>query len=210
MNLSKAYTCIGYDNKLSRVKELNKGIDILLKAMTYLDGYNLRIGGEGKEKAYYDQIVKKHGLEKKVFFYKWTNNISEFLNLADILVCPSRHEPFGNVVVDGWAHKVPVIASDTGGPGALIRNKINGLKFQNEDFFDLIEKIKFIDKTWLINLKILDRRLNRFLMEKASISINGVSLTISKVYRNSFEITVIPHTLKLTNLKSTKLLYQIF
>ena len=67
-----------------------------------------------------------------------------------------------------------------------------------------IKKIKFIDKTWLINLKILDRRLNRFLMEKASISINGVSLTISKVYRNSFEITVIPHTLKLTNLKNLK------
>ena len=41
-------------------------------------------------------------------------------------------------------------------------------------------------------------------MEKASISINGVSLTISKVYRNSFEITVIPHTLKLTNLKNFK------
>ena len=41
-------------------------------------------------------------------------------------------------------------------------------------------------------------------MEKASISINGVSLTISKIYQNSFEITVIPHTLKLTNLKNLK------
>ena len=67
-----------------------------------------------------------------------------------------------------------------------------------------IKKIKFIDKAWKINLEILDTRLNKFLMEKASISINGVSLTISKVYQNSFEITVIPHTLKLTNLKNFK------
>ena len=67
-----------------------------------------------------------------------------------------------------------------------------------------IKKIKFIDKAWMINLEILDTRLNKFLMEKASISINGVSLTISKVYQNSFEITVIPHTLKLTNLKNFK------
>ena len=67
-----------------------------------------------------------------------------------------------------------------------------------------IKKIKFIDKAWMINLEILDTRLNKFLMEKASISINGVSLTISKVYQNSFEITVIPHTLKLTNLKNLK------
>ena len=67
-----------------------------------------------------------------------------------------------------------------------------------------IKKIKFIDKAWVINFEIVDKRLNKFLIEKASISINGVSLTISKIYQNSFEITVIPHTLKLTNLKNLK------
>ena len=45
----------------------NKGIDILLKAMTYLNGYNLMIVGEGNEKKYYDLLVKKHGLEEKYF-----------------------------------------------------------------------------------------------------------------------------------------------
>mgnify|MGYP000250296958 CR=1 FL=1 len=68
-----------------------------------------------------------------------------------------------------------------------------------------VKKIRFIDKAWNINFNILDKRLNKFLMEKASISINGVSLTISKVYQNSFDITVIPHTLKLTNLKNFKI-----
>ena len=67
-----------------------------------------------------------------------------------------------------------------------------------------IKKIQFIDKACTINLELLDKKLNKFLMEKASISINGVSLTISKVYQKSFEITVIPHTLKLTNLKNFK------
>ena len=67
-----------------------------------------------------------------------------------------------------------------------------------------IKKIKFIDKAWTMNLKILDKRLNKFLIEKASISINGVSLTISKVNQNSLDITIIPHTLKLTNLKNLK------
>ena len=67
-----------------------------------------------------------------------------------------------------------------------------------------IKKILFIDKTWLIKFEILNKKLNKFLTEKASISVNGVSLTISKVYQNYFEINVIPHTLKLTNLKSLK------
>ena len=67
-----------------------------------------------------------------------------------------------------------------------------------------IKNIIFIDKTWLIKLQILDKKLNKFLAEKASISINGVSLTISRIYHNFFEVNVIPHTLKLTNLKNLK------
>ena len=67
-----------------------------------------------------------------------------------------------------------------------------------------IKKVKIIDKTWIINFQVLNRSLDKFLIEKASISINGVSLTISKVAKNSFEINVIPHTLKLTNLRYLK------
>ena len=44
----------------------------------------------------------------------------------------------------------------------------------------------------------------KFLEEKASISINGVSLTVSKVYKKGFLLNIIPHTLKLTNLKYLK------
>ena len=67
-----------------------------------------------------------------------------------------------------------------------------------------IKYIKIIDKTWLINFQIFNKNLTKFLIEKASISINGVSLTISKVVKNSFQINVIPHTLKLTNLRNLK------
>tara|TARA_A100001015_G_scaffold214136_1_gene240315 strand:+ start:246 stop:833 length:588 start_codon:yes stop_codon:yes gene_type:complete len=67
-----------------------------------------------------------------------------------------------------------------------------------------IQKVKIIDKTWIVNFKILNKSLSKFLIEKASISINGVSLTISKVIKNSFEINIIPHTLKLTNLQDLK------
>mgnify|MGYP001212501534 CR=1 FL=1 len=67
-----------------------------------------------------------------------------------------------------------------------------------------IQKIKIIDKTWIISFQILNKSLTKFLIEKASICINGVSLTISKVIKNSFEINIIPHTLKLTNLQILK------
>ena len=67
-----------------------------------------------------------------------------------------------------------------------------------------VSKISVIDKTWLIKFKILDKKFNKYLIEKGSISINGVSLTISNTKKNYFNISVIPHTLKLTNLKDLK------
>ena len=67
-----------------------------------------------------------------------------------------------------------------------------------------VKNIRFVDKTWLIRLFLKDKKFSKFLEEKASISINGVSLTISKVHSNYFELNIIPHTLKLTNLKKLK------
>ena len=68
-----------------------------------------------------------------------------------------------------------------------------------------IKKISFYDKTWLIRFLIHDKKFMKFIVEKASISINGVSLTISKVLNNYFEVNIIPHTLNLTNLKKLKI-----
>jgi|TARA_B110000914_G_C15487788_1_gene458977 riboflavin synthase len=83
--------------------------------------------------------------------------------------------------------------------------KISGHFVQGHvDTTATVKKINFVDKTWLINLSLVDLKLKKFLVEKASISINGISLTISKVSKNFFDINVIPHTLKSTNLKCLK------
>ena len=83
--------------------------------------------------------------------------------------------------------------------------KISGHYVQGHvDAVAKIKKVSFIDKSWLLRLKLLNNSLNKFLEEKASITINGVSLTISKVSKDNFDLNIIPHTLKLTNLKNLK------
>ena len=68
------------------------------------------------------------------------------------------------------------------------------------DTIGKILNIKIVDKTWILKIKV-PKHFNKFIVEKASIHINGVSLTVSKKTNNYFEINIIPHTLKLTNLK---------
>ena len=66
-----------------------------------------------------------------------------------------------------------------------------------------ITNIRILDETWIIKF-LIPSKYSKFIVEKASIHINGVSLTVSKKKKKSFEINIIPHTLNLTNLKHLK------
>ena len=79
-------------------------------------------------------------------------------------------------------------------------NRISGHFVQGHvDITCTVKKILFIGKSWLINFKLL-KRYKKYLVPKGSITINGVSLTITKILRFGFQISIIPQTLKLTNL----------
>ncbi len=82
--------------------------------------------------------------------------------------------------------------------------KISGHYVQGHvDTTSKIKNIKVIQKSWVIDFEI-NSSFKKYLVEKGSISINGVSLTISKLTNGGFQVTVIPHTLKLTNLIKLK------
>ena len=83
-------------------------------------------------------------------------------------------------------------------------HKISGHICQGH--IDTVGKIlilKKIDKSYLFEFEIIKKE-RKNLIEKASICVNGISLTISKVTKKGFQIWVIPHTYKLTNLSNLK------
>ena len=59
--------------------------------------------------------------------------------------------------------------------------------------------IKKIDKSFIFDFEI-PKKERKHLIEKASICVNGISLTISNVTKKGFQIWIIPHTYKETNL----------
>ena len=66
-----------------------------------------------------------------------------------------------------------------------------------------VYSIKKIDKSYLFDFVTKNNDKGN-LVEKASIAINGISLTISKKTQKGFQTWIIPHTLKLTNLSKIK------
>ena len=82
--------------------------------------------------------------------------------------------------------------------------KISGHICQGHvDTVGKIINIKKIDKSFLFDFE-LNAKERKNIIEKASICINGVSLTVSKVTKKGFQIWIIPHTFKLTNLSKLK------
>ena len=82
--------------------------------------------------------------------------------------------------------------------------KISGHICQGHvDTVGKIINIKKIDKSYLFDFD-LNSKDRKNIIEKASICINGISLTISKVTKKGFQIWIIPHTFKLTNLSKLK------
>jgi riboflavin synthase len=83
--------------------------------------------------------------------------------------------------------------------------KISGHICQGHvDTVGKVLSVKKIDKSYLFDFTI-NSKMRKYLIEKGSICINGISLTISKITKKGFQIWVIPHTYKLTNLsKVTK------
>ena len=80
--------------------------------------------------------------------------------------------------------------------------KISGHICQGHvDTVGKVSYVKMIDKSYLFDFEI-SKKERKHLIEKASICVNGISLTISKVSKKGFQIWVIPHTYKETNLST--------
>ena len=71
------------------------------------------------------------------------------------------------------------------------------------DTISQVKKIKTVGKSWIVTFSLPSKYMN-YIVEKGSIAINGVSLTISKIIGNGFQVVIIPQTIKSTNLVHLK------
>ncbi len=105
----------------------NKAFDVLLRALAHLPDAYLWLAGDGPLRRKLEALAEEVGVKPRVRFLGWRDDTPALLASCDVFVCPSRHEPLGNVVLEAWAQGRAVVAADSQGPGALIRDGVNGL-----------------------------------------------------------------------------------
>lgn len=110
----------------------NKGVSELLSAFALLEKQlcerpvRLICVGDGPLRDNLRQQAHALGVADRVIWTGWQSEPHRFLALADLSVCPSRHEPLGNVILEGWSAGCPVLATRTHGGEELITHGQNG------------------------------------------------------------------------------------
>ena len=104
-----------------------KAHDVTLQALTQLPDAVLWLAGTGPLEAELKTRAAALGVAGRVRFLGWRTDAAALYHAADVCAFPSRYEPLGNVVIQAWAHGLPVAAAASKGPAALIRPGEDGL-----------------------------------------------------------------------------------
>lgn len=159
-----------------------KNYIVLLKAVNRLPEENLKIIliGQGKERKLYEDYARLNNIDLEIIEPK--DDLSELFNKSTICVLPSRTDPFPHFMLESGINKRPFIGSDIDGIGELIIDKINGLKFESNNDFELAEKIKLFLKNEKLAEKCAD---NLYATIKKVYSPENIIKQIEDVYYQS-------------------------
>ncbi|WP_175979625.1 glycosyltransferase [Caballeronia zhejiangensis] len=92
-----------------------KGFDVLIRAFASVlktrGDATLVIAGEGKDRARLEALVRELGLSDSVSLPGFAGDVAELYRNADLFVCSSKREGFGNVIVEALSFGLPVVST---------------------------------------------------------------------------------------------------
>lgn len=151
--------CIGRINSGKGQKFL---VDTLLRFERELEDCCLFIIGDGPQKEELESIVKSSGNSDNIIFLGNIPNARNYMHLFDIIVLPSVNEPFGNVILESMQAEVPVISTDSGGPGEIITHGHDGMLVPYGDHQKLCEAMLLLKNDKVAYEKIRKNALLTF------------------------------------------------
>lgn len=135
--------------------------------------------GDGPDLARIRTLIRELGLEEKIRCPGFEKNLLGCLRGADILINPSLSEGLPNIVLEGMALGVPVIATAVGGVPELIENQVNGVLVAPGDHLALADAILTLVESWECRDRIVKAAHGTL---ARSFSFTGQMDTLAEIY----------------------------
>ena len=129
---------IGSIGRLAYPKNYEFLISVFPKILKIKNNAVCVIIGEGSEREKYENLIKKLGLENKIFLPGEDQNASYLLKALDLFVLPSKYEGYPTVLLEAKLAEIPILASKVGGNQEIL--EANNL-YETNDTEDFLAKV---------------------------------------------------------------------
>lgn len=120
------------------------GLNTVFAALSRLPEHYLWVVGDGESRAHLEEQAHEAGVKPRTRFIGWHDDLTPLIAAGDVFVHSAVHEDVGDGVVEAWGANAPVVASDSLGPGLLVKHKENGLLVPVDDAVSMAEAIKWV------------------------------------------------------------------
>jgi glycosyltransferase involved in cell wall biosynthesis len=114
-------------SRLTPEKNINLAIEVMAEIVIKYPKTGLIIVGEGSEKEALITKTKNYNLQDHVMFEDWQRDLFSYYKTADLFFLTSNYEGYGMAVVEALSAGCPVVMTDVGCAGEIVRHNENGL-----------------------------------------------------------------------------------
>jgi L-malate glycosyltransferase len=127
IGVSSDVPLIGNTSALADHKDYPTFLRVAKRIVETMPQARFVILGEGKERGNIEKLILEYGLQEKVILAGFHRNIEELLPDLDVFLMTSKMEGLGTSVLDAFACKVPVVATNAGGIPEMVLHRETGL-----------------------------------------------------------------------------------
>lgn len=132
---------IGSTGRLEPVKNY----DLLLRAFARITPMFPQLCcllvGDGSRRQHLEHLASELGIGEKIIFLGKVGNPQDFLPVLDVFVLTSFSEGMSNTILESMSCAKPIVATDVGGNGEMVRDGLNGILVESDNVSQLAEAL---------------------------------------------------------------------
>lgn len=124
--------------------KVHKNHEAIIRALAKKQDPHVFYGicGKGELLKYLQNMAKKRGIAKQVFFFGYRTDVAEILHTADLFAFPSRRDGLGLAALEAMASGLPLLTSNVGGIPDYVKNGITGFSYRYDDIDGFAEGLQ--------------------------------------------------------------------